>query len=171
MWSPTSKRIFTRMRGRDIPPVLPTGDLLNWLGGPPMTAADTRNWMWDEACSMLERAERLQRQFFQPNPTDSRTPSWQPPVDVFETGRDIWIIAALPGVESQDLEISIADDTVIIAGVRRLPAAARGAMIHRLEIPHGRFERRIRLAATPLTLTRSELASGCLVLGLTKQRP
>jgi len=135
-----------------------------------MTAADPRNWMWDEACTMLERAERLQRQFFQPNPSDRRTPSWQPPVDIFETDHDIWIIAALPGVELQDLEISVNADVVIIAGVRRLPVAARGAAIHRLEIPHGRFERRIRLTAARLTLTRSELASGCLVLSLAKQR-
>jgi HSP20 family protein len=135
-----------------------------------MSAADPRSWMWDEACSMLERAERLQRQFFQPNPSDRSTPSWQPPVDIFETEREISIIAALPGVERQDLDVSIDADTVIIAGVRRLPATARGAAIHRLEIPHGRFERRIRLTAPPLTLTRSELASGCLVLTLAKSR-
>ena len=50
----------------------------------------------------------------------------------------------------------------VVAGLRRLPAAARGAAIHRLEIPHGRFERRIRLPAARLELDRSELANGCL---------
>jgi HSP20 family molecular chaperone IbpA len=124
--------------------------------------------MWDEACTMIEQAERLHRQFFQPNPVAAATPSWQPPVDIFETDREVWIIAALPGVERDDLEVSVENDGVVIAGLRRLPAAARGAVIHRLEIPRGRFERRIRLSAGRLQLGRSELASGCLVLSLTK---
>ena len=31
-----------------------------------MSAADPRNWMWAEACAMIERAEQLHRRFFQP---------------------------------------------------------------------------------------------------------
>jgi HSP20 family molecular chaperone IbpA len=134
----------------------------------PMNAGDPTNWMWDEACTMIERAERLHRQLFEPTLSAASTASWQPPVDIFETDREIWIIAALPGVETGDIEVSIDDDVVIIAGRRRLPAAARGAVIHRLEIPRGRFERRIRLSAGRLQLGRSELASGCLVLSLNK---
>jgi HSP20 family molecular chaperone IbpA len=124
--------------------------------------------MWDEACTMIEQAERLHRQFFQPNMSMAALPSWQPPVDIFETEREIWIIAALPGVESADLEISLDHDEVVIAGVRRLPAAARGAAIHRLEIPRGRFERRISVSTAELRVDRSELAYGCLVLSLNK---
>jgi HSP20 family molecular chaperone IbpA len=124
--------------------------------------------MWDEACTMIERAERLHRQFFQPNLSGAQTASWQPPVDIFETDRDVWIIAALPGVEAPDLEVSVEDGVVVITGLRRLPMAARGAVIHRLEIPRGRFERRIRLSVGRLQLGRSEIVSGCLILSLTK---
>jgi HSP20 family molecular chaperone IbpA len=53
--------------------------------------------------------------------------------------------------------------------MRRFPALAPEALIHRVEIPHGRFERRIRLPATRLKLRRSELASGCLTLVLSKE--
>jgi HSP20 family molecular chaperone IbpA len=56
-----------------------------------------------------------------------------------------------------------------VAGQRRLPVAARTATIHRLEIPHGRFERRIRLPSARHVLGRSELANGCLVVNLTKR--
>ena len=55
-----------------------------------------------------------------------------------------------------------------IAGRRRLPVA-RAAAIHRLEIPHGRFQRRIKLPAVRLELSRSELVDGCLHLTLTKR--
>jgi HSP20 family protein len=125
--------------------------------------------MWAEACAMLERADRLNREFFRPGSSSTQVANWEPPLDIFETERELWIIAALPGVDAQDLEVSVQGEVLSIAGQRRLPANMRGAAIHRLEIPQGRFERRIRLPVGHLTLNRSELASGCLVLTLTKQ--
>jgi len=59
---------------------------------------------------------------------------------------------------------------VVIKGVRRLPPLPRDTAVHRLEIPYGRFERRIRLAMAALRLTHSELAAGCLTLRLAKRR-
>jgi HSP20 family protein len=124
--------------------------------------------MFAEACSMLERAEQLHRQFFQPGFPIARA-SWEPPVDVFESERELLIVAALPGVEASDLEIFAEGDELRISGVRRQPAAARGSTIQRLEIPHGRFERRIRLPAARWQLGRPTLVNGCLLLSLTKQ--
>jgi HSP20 family molecular chaperone IbpA len=89
---------------------------------------------------------------------------------VFESEHELTIVAALPGVEAQDIEISIDGDALLIAGVRRLPTVARGTAIHRLEIPHGRFERRIRLPGARWEIGRSTLVNGCLLLSLTPQR-
>ena len=125
--------------------------------------------MWAEACALIERADRLHRQFFQPAIPDTQAANWEPPVDVFETEQELWIVAALPGVETQDLEVSIEADVLRIAGLRHLPTAIRGAVIHRWEIPYGRFERRIRLPGTRLQLGRSEFANGCLFIGLSKR--
>lgn len=132
-------------------------------------AGDPRNWMWAEACALIEQAERLQRHAFQPGMADARQPSWEPPVDVFESGREILIVAALPGVEAEDLEVSIGQNLIVVAGERRLPRAARGAIVHRLEIPHGRFERQIHLPTAGLQLAGSELTAGCLFLSLIKR--
>ena len=55
-------------------------------------------------------------------------------------------------------------------GLRYTFSVARGTAIHRLEIPHGRFERRIRLPGAQWELGRSTLANGCLLLSLTQQR-
>jgi HSP20 family molecular chaperone IbpA len=71
-------------------------------------------------------------------------------------------------VQTADLEVSVKSGILVVAGIRRLPIEMRGAAIHRLEIPHGRFERQIRLPAGRLEIGRSELTSGCLVLTLTK---
>lgn len=134
---------------------------------------DLSAWMWADACDALVRAERLQREFFRPTPQGSpspqgRQPSWEPPVDLFETQRELWIVAALPGVEARLVEISIADGIVTIAGERRPPAAQRVAAIHRMEIPLGRFERRIALPPGRYELARRDLADGCLTLTLFK---
>jgi len=97
--------------------------------------------MWAEACAMIERAEQMHRQFFQPGLTAVPRAIWEPPVDIFESEHDLLIVVALPGVESDDIEISAGPEILLVAGVRRLPAGAVGMAIQRLEIPHGRFER------------------------------
>jgi HSP20 family protein len=130
---------------------------------------DPRRWMWAEACAMIERAEQMHRQFFQPGTAAPSRASWEPPVDIFESERDLLIVVALPGVESQDIEISAGPDMLIVAGMRRLPAEARGLAIQRLEIPQGRFERRIALPSTRWELRRSALADGCLLISLARQ--
>jgi HSP20 family molecular chaperone IbpA len=42
-------------------------------------------------------------------------------------------------------------------------------MIHRLEIPYGRFQRCIQLPSAKLDLSGSKLASGCLFVTLMKR--
>jgi len=124
--------------------------------------------MWSEACEMINRAERLHRQFFQPGFAVPQS-GWEPPVDIFETDNELWIVAALPGVAPELLSVSIDRDELAIAGSRPLPTSIRHAAIHRLEIPYGRFERRIRLPAGRFEVDRSELVGGCLVLRMTRE--
>ena len=128
-----------------------------------MSNRDPSRLMWADACEMLDRANRLQRQFFRPR----SAAAWEPPVDIYETARDLWVVVALPGVGADQLEIAIADGAVVVAGERRLPVASR-AVIHSLEIPHGRFERRIPLPVGHYRLDSRELADGCLIIGLGK---
>jgi HSP20 family protein len=131
-----------------------------------MPPRDLDAWMWAEACEALARAERLHRQFFRLG-TREPVPTWEPPVDVLETEDELWIVAALPGVEASQLEVAVADGILVIAGVRSAPLR-RAAAVHRLEIPLGRFERRIPLPAGRFELTRRDLAYGCLTLVLRK---
>jgi HSP20 family molecular chaperone IbpA len=123
--------------------------------------------MWAEACEFLDRAERLQRQFFQPGRSPAQ-PNWEPPVDVVETARDLMITAALPGVAPDQVEVALDGGVLVVAGARRLPAETRDAVIHRLEIPHGRFERRIALPPGRYEVGPWTLAHGCLRISLRK---
>jgi HSP20 family molecular chaperone IbpA len=126
---------------------------------------DPKNQMFAEACALLKQAEQLHRQFFEPSRGNARAARWEPPVDVFETEAEITIIAALPGVAPEAVRAEMEDATLIISGIRPLPAAGRH--IVRLEIPYGRFERRIVLS-NRLSLLGRELLNGCLVLTFDK---
>ncbi len=121
--------------------------------------------MWAEACTLLERAEQMRRQFFQPAREGSLHARWEPPIDVFESERQISIIVALPGVAPEAVQIRVEGSTLTISGRRPLPG--RGNIV-RLEIPYGSFERRIALQVGPLRLSERELVNGCLVLTLAK---
>ncbi len=133
-------------------------------------AAGGGAWMWADACEMLARAERLHRQFFEPRrSTASRLPVWQPPADVLETEREVLILVALPGVDPNAVEVAIEDGTLFVAGVRAFPAELRGAAIHRMELPQGRFERRVPLPPGRYSAAvRRSFAEGCLLVRLEK---
>lgn len=133
-----------------------------------MSSRDPRDWMWTEACEFVERAERLHRQFFRLSALSAPRPGWQPPVDVYETAEALWLLVALPGVPADRIEIRIEDTTIVVAGTRPLPGLPSDTVLHRLEIPHGHFERRIELPAGRFQLEQRELAHGCLTLGLRK---
>lgn len=126
-----------------------------------MRSRDLSFWMWGDSLSLLERAERLHRQFFRAGPVDSRC--WEPPVDVVESEDAVFIHVALPGVPAAATDVTIDPGGITVSGVRGFPAA-RAARIHRIEIPYGRFERRIALPMHALEPATRQLLDGCLLL-------
>jgi HSP20 family molecular chaperone IbpA len=134
-----------------------------------MKDREVAGWMWAEACSVIQQAERLHREFFRVGLPRGRAPAWEPPVDIFETDEVLMISAALPGVAAENIQVVIEGDVLTIAGARLLTEPDRTALIHRLEIPYGRFERRIRLPAGPLRVVRNQFVNGCLELTLQRR--
>ncbi len=133
-----------------------------------MASRDAELWMWSEACDMLVRAERLHGQFFRLQRSLERAPSWAPPVDVLETEREILVLVALPGVDQDEVQAAIEGGDLMIVGHRVLPAELRTAVIHRLELPQGRFERRVPLPPGRYSGVRRSVSNGCLLIVLTK---
>ncbi len=117
---------------------------------------------------MLARAERLHRQFFQPVRSVSRLPVWEPPADMLETEREVLVLVALPGVDANEVQAAIDGDDLVVAGTRVLPPELGTAVIHRLELPQGRFERRLRLPAGRYSKVTRSMVNGCLAIVLAK---
>ncbi len=134
-----------------------------------MDANFPRYWMWSEAYEMLARAERMRDQFVRP--AGPRQVAWEPPVDVLETERVVLVLVALPGVELDGVAARIEADELVVSGARIYPPEFRTATIHRLELPQGRFERRVRLPPGRYAAIERSSAHGCLMITLKKSEP
>src|ERR1700734_2966316 len=96
-------------------------------------------WMWVEACEVLDRAERLQRQFLRYVGPGVDAAVWEPPVDLQETADGLILLFALPGVVAEEISLTLAPTELIVSAMRPLKLSSPDAVIRRLEIPHGRF--------------------------------
>lgn len=129
---------------------------------------DPAEWMWAQACGLIEQAERMHRQFFRLAASGRPEVTWEPPADVFEDEREVVIVVALPGVSADRIEVAAEGGVLVVRAERPLPFTAARRALRRLEIPYGYFERRIALPAGRLEAIAQELMHGCLVVRLRK---
>jgi HSP20 family protein len=128
---------------------------------------DPDQWMWAQACGLIEQAERMHRQFFRLAPSSNQA-TWEPPVDVYEDAHEVVIVVALPGVSAEGVELVVEPDALVVRAERASPVSRSRHAVRQLEIPYGYFERRIALPRGRLELGSRELIHGCLVLRLRK---
>ncbi|HEY6516117.1 MAG TPA: Hsp20/alpha crystallin family protein [Steroidobacteraceae bacterium] len=133
-----------------------------------MSSERQYGWMWVEACEVLDRAERLQRQFLRYVGPGPDAAVWEPPVDIQETANGLILLFALPGVVPDEISLTLQPAELIVSAMRPLKLGSADAVIRRLEIPHGRFFRRIPLTGVPLELAGSRYENGCLEVQLTR---
>lgn len=131
-----------------------------------MRSGDIGGFMWGEALALLERAERLQREFFRVAPGAR---GFVPPVDVVENASEVHVQVALPGAVPESVVVGLEADAITVRALRPFPSCGGGERIHRLEIPYGRFERRIALPLHALELTGKSLSGGVLALTFAKR--
>ncbi len=95
---------------------------------------------------------------------------WSPPVDIYETPASFVLTAEVPGVKSSEVDVRVADDTLILRGERRWEREVQGENFHRLESAYGKFERSFRLSdRIDGAQIRAELQSGVLKVVLPKR--
>ena len=131
-----------------------------------MTQRDPNEWMWERATELLERADKVQRQFFHLGRNGHGRSTWQPPIDIFEGEQELAVLVALPGADPRQIEVGFDHGDLVVVAVRLLPECCARSAVRRLEIPQGRFERRIALPPNRYELFERRLEEGCLVLRL-----
>ena len=127
-------------------------------------------WMWVQACEALDHAEKLQRQFLRYTGPGVDAAVWEPPVDIHETADGLSLLFALPGVVLEQIEVTLEPNAFTVSARRPLTLKNRDSVIRRLEIPHGRFVRRVPLPGR-MRVTETRHLNGCLEVRLAWAAP
>lgn len=70
-----------------------------------------------------------------------RTAGVFPPINVTDTGETVRVRAELPGIKPDELDLSVENDTLTIAGERKMPDESEQVSYHRREREWGSFRR------------------------------
>ena len=73
--------------------------------------------------------------------------AWMPSLDVSETDKEVLVNAELPGMDPEDVAVSLNDSLLTIRGERKKEQEEKGESFHRVERHFGSFERVVRLPA------------------------
>lgn len=97
--------------------------------------------------------------------------SWSPLVDLYETPTDVVLVAEVPGLARQDIEIQVTETQLTLRGGRPAEREESGAVHHRVERAHGAFSRTFQL---PTAIDRDRVLAdyrhGLLTITLPKAK-
>jgi HSP20 family protein len=93
-----------------------------------------------------------------------------PALDVVEGEDNFTVYMDLPGVEENDVDVSIASNVLTIKGTKKLPELRENVKLYRREEWEGSFQRTLSLPHSVDTAkVQAELKSGVLVVTLPKR--
>jgi HSP20 family protein len=114
----------------------------------PRREAEMSTIRWEPYRDLVSLQERMNRLF---NDSLSRWSgeetygSWTPPVDIFEKNESLVILAELPGLRREDIDISVEGGTLTLRGERRRDNEVKEESYYRVERRYGVFARSFSL--------------------------
>ena len=132
-----------------------------------------RNDLFDELDSLHWDMERLFHSLFNPRHpfhllADRR---WKPLTDIYEVNGEVIIKIELPGVQKEDIALTLEGRQLVIRGTRAHSLLKKsGIVYHQMEINYGEFERILILPQViDMEHTKAELKEGFLYITLRKK--
>jgi len=91
--------------------------------------------------------DRFLREAFAPafGASEASTRTWAPPVDIYEDGDNLVLKAELPGINPEEVEIRVEDNTLYLKGERKFEKEVKEQSYHRVERSYGAFTRTFSL--------------------------
>ena len=96
---------------------------------------------------------------------------WSPPMEMYEKADRFVVRAELPGVNQDEIDISMVGDTLVIKGERRVSQEVKEEEYHRCEVSYGSFSRSIHIpAAVDVNKIEANYEDGVLEINLPKTK-
>ncbi|MEO0004879.1 MAG: Hsp20/alpha crystallin family protein [candidate division WOR-3 bacterium] len=105
---------------------------------------------WDpfrEMVSLRDELDRLFDSVFGRLPRERAETYWAPPLDIEENDDSIVVRVELPGMNKEDIKVSLSGDTLTISGERKQESERKGKTYYRVERAYGKFQRTVTLPA------------------------
>jgi HSP20 family protein len=127
---------------------------------------------WDPLKDLMTMHDRMNKIF---DETLSKSAhgsygDWLPPVDIYETDSEIVIVAELPGIKEEELDIQMADGVLVLKGEKKYPVDGDSDNYYRLERAYGKFNRSFAIPNTvDVNSVKASLKDGLLKITLQKR--
>jgi HSP20 family protein len=119
--------------------------------------AITRFDPFREFSTLQDRMNRLFGDVYLRDEEVAQRGAWMPPVDIYETdGHDLVIKAELPDMTREDIEVTVENQTLTLAGTKKPPVDVKDEQFRRVERHYGSFTRSFTL---PNTVDASKVAA------------
>lgn len=114
--------------------ISPFGDGERWID-------ELERWFEED----LRRPFSLMRSSFMPRLRAATLREMMPSVDIFEDGDDVVVKAEIPGMNKEEIDITVTDSTMTISGEKKQEEKVQRKDYYRMERSYGSFTRTFRL--------------------------
>ena len=101
-----------------------------------------------EVINMQREVDRMFDRFRGGIADENGASTWLPAVDILENANDYVLKFELPGVEKNDVKITLQNDVLTLRGEKRQENEKKGDNFHRMERSFGVFQRSFTLASS-----------------------
>jgi HSP20 family protein len=118
---------------------------------------------WDPAreySTLQDRMNRLFRESYSPEGPEEAltTTTVAPPVDIYEDEHNIILKIEVPGIDEEDIDVRIQDNTLTVHGERKIEKEEKEENFRRVERQYGSF---IRSFTLPSSVDPGQVSARC----------
>ena len=122
---------------------------------------------WDPFTEIARLQDEMTRQFL---PAERRTGGFIPPVDIFEEKDAIYVMAELPGVKPDQVQLHVENSILTITGERKFEKEDKREGYRRVERSYGAFTRSFALPNSVAgDQVQAEMNDGILTVKIPKK--
>jgi len=101
-----------------------------------------------EFSTLQDRMNRLFRESFEGQDQALATSSFAPAVDVYEDEHQVTLKIEVPGIDEKDIDVRVENNTLTVAGERKIEKEEKEENYRRIERQYGSFTRTFTLPST-----------------------